>query len=130
MFAKIIIPYYFSAHGVDPTETTAAINLLTELGVATVEETEDQIIIVYNQEQVGIDGSAQQADENDGQFDNQLLASGLTPVDNVLKVEARPCLQNLHSTPSDEQQLENSVRSFADPSVLPTSKVRSTANLK
>ncbi|XP_058814073.1 uncharacterized protein LOC131677980 [Topomyia yanbarensis] len=38
-------------HGIDRADTAAAVNLLIQLGVATVEETEEQLIIIYNQQE-------------------------------------------------------------------------------
>lgn len=83
---KISNLFSFSGHGIDPTNTAAAINLLIELGIATVEETEDQYIIIYNQLEPSLTECAEHIDE---QLLDDNKTSGSTSGEIIEKSEAQ-----------------------------------------
>ncbi|XP_055522747.1 uncharacterized protein LOC129716927 [Wyeomyia smithii] len=89
-------------HGIDRTDTTAAINLLIRLKLATVRETDDQIVIIYNS------NSEQETSDIDQNNNPQCLAAAeeIKPNRNVFTPH-QPNKSPRLSSPENNKKLLN-----------------------
>ena len=69
----------FSEHGTDPTDTTAAINLLTELNIASIQETDEEIVVIFNPSKT-LESCAIQTDEALADADLKILYNFLMKI--------------------------------------------------